>query len=66
MKSRRKALGLISRHDPGATLAKCKLSHPRGVLVLIRRTCADDESIVALCDSGIKTLTSIIGDGFKP
>ncbi len=61
----RLSLGLVSTDDEGADETKCKLSQPRGVLVLLRRMFIDNKEVVKLCDSGIRTLTGMIGDKFK-
>lgn len=66
VEQKQKSLGLISMRDAGATEEKCKLSQPRGVLVMLRRMFDDEQDIVMLCDSGITTLTNMIGDKFKP
>ena len=60
-------LGLRSCAIHGASETEAKLSQPRGVLVMLRRMFKEsgDDEIVALCDSGITTLTNMIGDGFK-
>lgn len=63
-----KSLGLRSRVIHGATRLEATLSQPRAVLVTLRRRFQDvaDDDGVELCDSGIKTLTNLIGDNFKP
>lgn len=61
-------IGLRSCAIHGASETEAKLSQPRGVLVILRgrfKESGDDE-LVALCDSGITTLTGMIGDDFKP
>lgn len=42
------------------------LSQPRACLLLISEIYADDPQTVALCKSGMETLTELIGDGFRP
>lgn len=61
-------LGLRSCAIHGASYVEASLSQPRGVLVLIREKSVweDDLETAALCETGIETLTELIGDNFKP